>query len=66
MEKKSRTHFLLNIMATPWNSVPKVIALAHSINSFKSKMDLYLNQEGRNLYIYSLRTAIGEACDPIS
>ena len=48
-----RTHFLLNRMATPWNNLPKEIALAHSVNSFKSKLDLYLNKVGRNIHIYS-------------
>ena len=48
-----RTHFLLNRMATPWNNLPKDIALAHSVNSFKSKLDLYLKKVGRNTHIYS-------------
>ena len=48
-----RTHFLLNRMATPWNNLPKDIALAHSVNSFKSKLDLHLKKAGRNTHIYS-------------
>ena len=35
-----RTHFLLNRMVTPWNNMPKDISLAHSVKSFKSKLDL--------------------------
>ena len=50
--KITRT-YLLNRMATPWNNLPKGIALAHSVNSFKSKLDLYLNKIGRNTHIYS-------------
>ena len=48
-----RTHFFLNRMATPWNNLPKNITLAHSVNSFKNKLDLYLNKEGRKTLIYS-------------
>ena len=42
-----RTHFLFKIMATPWNNLPK------NLHSFKSKLDLYLNEVGRNTLIYS-------------
>ena len=48
-----RTHFLLNRMATPWNNSPKDSALAHSENSFKSKLDLYLNKVGSNTHVCS-------------
>ena len=48
-----RIHFLLNRIATPWKNLPKDTALAHSVSSFKSKLNLYLNKEGRNNYIYS-------------
>ena len=48
-----RTHYILNRMATPWNNLPKDIALAHSVNSFKSTLDLYLNKVGSNTHIYS-------------
>ena len=48
-----RIHFLLNRMATPWNNLPKKIALAHSVNSFKSKLELHLNKVARNTQIYS-------------
>ena len=50
---KPRTHFLLNRMANPWNNLHKDIALTHSVNSFKSKLDLYLNKVSRNTHIYS-------------
>ena len=40
--KEPIANFLLNRMATPWNNLPKEIALARSVNSFKSKLDLYL------------------------
>ena len=46
--------------------MPKDIALTHSVNSFKSKLDLYLKEVGRNTQIYSLMTAIGQAGDLIS
>ena len=35
-------------MTTPWNNSPKEIALAPSVNSFKSKLDLYLRDLSRN------------------
>ena len=35
-----RTHFRLDRMASPWNNSPKNIALAHSVNSFKSELDI--------------------------
>ena len=37
-EGEPRIHFLLNRMPTPWNNFPKSNALAHSVNSFKSKL----------------------------
>ena len=48
-----RTNFLLNRMTTPWNNLPKEIALARSVNSFKSKLDSYLGNLSRNTHIYS-------------
>ena len=39
-----RTHFLLDRMATLWNNLPKDIAFAHSVSSFKSKLDFWLEQ----------------------
>ena len=39
-----RTHFLLNRIVTPWNNLPKNIALTPSVNSFKRQLDLYLNK----------------------
>ena len=48
-----RTNFLLNRMTTPWNNLPKEIALARSVNSFKSKLDSYLRNSSRNTHIYS-------------
>ena len=65
---EARTHFLLIRMATPWNNLPKDIALAESVNSFKSNLDLSILDGSRkkHTYIYSLRTAIGEAGDLIS
>ena len=53
MKKKKITHFLLNRMATPWDNLSKDIALAHSVNSFKRKLNFYLNEVGRNTHIYS-------------
>ena len=32
-------HFLLNRMTTLWHNLLKDIALAHSVNSFKTKLD---------------------------
>ena len=48
-----RTHFLLYRMATPWTTLPKNIVHAHSVTSFKIKLDVYLNEVGRNTHIYS-------------
>ena len=39
--KEQRTNFILDRMTTPWNSLPKEIALARSVNSFKSKLYFY-------------------------
>ena len=47
-----RTNFLLNRIASPWNNLPKAIALARSVNSFKSKLDLNLGNLSRNTHIY--------------
>ena len=43
-----RTHFLLNRMATPWNNLPKDVALASSVK----KLNLYLKKVARNMLIY--------------
>ena len=51
--REPRKNFLLNRMATPWNNLPKEIALERSVNSFKSKLDLYLGNLSRNTHIYS-------------
>ena len=35
-----RRHFILNRMAIPCNNLPTDIATTHSVNSFKSKLNL--------------------------
>ena len=45
-----RKHLLLDEMSTQWYNLPKEIALANSVNSFKSKLNLYLNKLGGNIY----------------
>ena len=35
-------------IVAPWSDLPKDIALAHMVKSFKSKLDLYLNKVGGN------------------
>ena len=59
---KPRTHFLFNRMAITWTYLQKDIAFAHSVDSFKSKLDLYLNKVCRNTH----RIALDEAGDLIS
>ena len=48
-------------MKTPWNNLSKEIALARSVNSFKSKLDSYLGNLSRNTHIFSEWAAKGEA-----
>ena len=36
------------MVRTPWNNLTKEIALARSVNSFKSKLGLYLGNLSRN------------------
>ena len=48
-------------MATPWNNLPKEMALTRSVNSFKSMPDLNLRNSSRNTHVYSSWAAIGES-----
>ena len=47
-------------MATPWNSLPKVIAIAPSVNTFKSRLDSHLRRIQGKTHIYTQSAAIDE------